>query len=77
MINPATQPTPNWNEFTQHVRDNPGCIVRIRNGYLVQPMFHQAEDKHCSDGFHDDVGHRWETNGRSITSRDFDMMSLI
>ncbi len=75
--NPATQPAPDWNEFTEYVRDNPGTFVRIRNGYFVQPIFHKAEDQHCSDGFHDDAtNHRWETDGKSIQSRDFDMMEI-
>lgn len=75
MINPATQRTADWNEFTQFIRDNPGTFVKLRNGYFVQPEFHEAEDKYCSDGFHTSA-HRWQTNGISIQSIDFDMMSL-
>lgn len=75
MLNPATQPTPDLNDFTKYIRDNPGTIVKIRNGYLVQPKFYEAEDEHCSDGFHDSH-HRWYTNGRSIISTSFDMMEI-
>ena len=75
MFNPATMPTPKWNEFTQYVKDNPGVHVKLRNGYFVQPIFHEAEDEHCSDGFHTS-SHRWQTNGISIQSRNFDMMEI-
>ncbi len=75
MLNPATQPKPDWNEFTQYLLDHPGTFVLLRNGYYVKPVFEPAEDEHCVDGFGDE-NHRWKTDGTSITSVDFDMMEL-
>lgn len=76
MLNPATQPLPDWNEFTEYLRDHPGTMVRLRSGVYVQPLFEKAEDESCSDGFVYE-NFRWYTTGKSLTSRDFDMMSLI
>lgn len=76
MKNPATQPAPEWNEFTEYIRDNPGVFVRMRNGLYVRPVFSPAEDEHCSDGFEFDNNFRWKTDGQSITSSDYDMMEL-
>lgn len=75
MLNPATQPHLDWNEFTEYVRDHPGVFVKLRNGDIAQPLFHLAEDEHCSDGFNAS-GHRWYTHGTSLRSSDFDMMEL-
>lgn len=75
MINPATQPRPDWNEFTEYLRDNPGTFVRLRNGVYVKPVFKPAEDEYCSDGFRAD-GFRWYTDGRSLTRSAFDMMEI-
>jgi len=76
MINPATQPIPEWNEFTEYLRDHPGTTVIMRCGYSVKPMFSKAEGKYFSDRFYD-KNHHWYTNGKSVTSSDFDMMSLV
>ena len=75
MENPATRPADELNDFTTLIKEEPGTWVRIRNGYLVQPSFQAAEDETCFDCF-SYPGHRWELNGRSIRSRDFDMMKI-
>lgn len=75
MINPSTQPRSATNAFTQHIKDNPGVWVELRNGHYVQPIFEGAEDETCLDCFAA-PGHRWELDGHSVTSCDFDMMKL-
>ena len=78
MKNPAVQDLSQINVFTQHVAQNPGCEVLLRNGRIVQPLYKEAEDEFCEDCFHtDDWGFCWNVNGKSVTNSDLDMMELV
>lgn len=84
MLNPATQPQDQLNEFTEAVR-RVGTYrylgryrVKLRNGDLVRPLFKEAEDETCSDCFiTEDRKYYWNLDGTSITSRDYDMMEIV
>lgn len=86
MINPATQPKNELNDFTSKVRqfalfskpDWSGYCVRLRNGTLVRPEFKAAEDETCEDAFFaEGYKYCWNLDGTSITSRDYDMMDFV
>lgn len=82
MQNPATVRWVGLNEFTIFVKENPGCIVRLRNGEIVQPGFKPAEDKYCEDAFGPLDGsyhpcYRWDTNGVALKNSDYDMMEIV
>lgn len=86
MMNPATKPRDELNEFTTQVKLcstsiggwDEGAYVLLRNGALVRPDFKVAEDDTCTDAFFAE-GYRycWNLDGTSVTSRDYDMMELI
>jgi hypothetical protein len=80
ISNPATIIWKGLNEFTTFVKDNPGCVVRLRNGDIVQPKFYPAEDEYCEDVF--TVGeyhrlYRWDSNGVALKNSDYDMMKIV
>lgn len=88
MINPATQPQDQLNDFTQKVRalghsrfggwEKSGYCVRLRNGTLVRPEFKVAEDDTCEDAFFaEGYKYCWNLDGTSVTSRDYDMMEIV
>jgi hypothetical protein len=86
MINPATQPSNELNDFTSKVRqfslfskpDWSGYWVRLRDGTLVRPVFKAAEDDTCEDVFSaEDYRYCWNLDGTSVTSRHYDMMEIV
>lgn len=80
MINPATRPYDELNDFTQNIKDNPGTKVLLRDGRIVEPIFEPAEDEYCLDVFAATQGQwsgRWELNGKSVTRPDYDMMEIV
>lgn len=82
MINPATQPSNELNDFTSKVRQftlfSNGYCVRLRNGTLVRPAFQSAEDETCEDFFFaEGYKYCWNLDGTSVTSRDYDMMDFV
>lgn len=82
MINPATRPSNELNEFTQCVKqmkfESSDYWVRLRNGTLVRPVFKEAEDEYCEDAFFGE-GYKycWNLDGTSVTRRDYDMMEIV
>ena len=86
MINPATRPSNEFNDFTrQFVMMTEGWTnrtgeyyVRLRNGTLVRPEFKAAEDETCVDAFYAE-GYRycWDLDGTSVTRSDYDMMEIV
>jgi hypothetical protein len=87
-VNPATQPQDQLNEFTWLVQqffrpsNNYGrahYAVRLRNNILVRPIFTTAEDETCEDSFtiEEPFVMRWNLDGTSVTSRDYDMMEVV
>lgn len=77
MINPATQPQNELNEFTDAVKRGNGYFnVLLRNGEIVRPEFFPAEDEHCEDCFMTD-DKCWNPDGTSVTRRDYDMMEIV
>ena len=86
MINPATQPRDQLNEFTRLVHnlltDNfygqETYAVRLRNGTLVRPVFKAAEDEFCEDAFFtENYKYCWNLDGTSVTRSDYDMMEIV
>jgi hypothetical protein len=77
MKNPATYTHDGLNEFTTFVKENPQCMVKLRNELIVQPLFVPAEDDTCSDSFFTkNYSHAWDVNGKSVTNSDLDMMEI-
>lgn len=87
MINPATRPSNELNEFTWNVKnffrvDNEygrsHYLVRLRNGTLIRPEFKEAEDEYCEDAFFGE-GYKycWNLDGTSVTRSDYDMMEIV
>jgi hypothetical protein len=77
MKNPATQSGEELNEFTQYIKDNPSCMVKLRDGVFVQPVFMAAEDEHCTDTFATvDWTMCWNMDGSSVTRYSLDMMEI-
>jgi hypothetical protein len=77
MKNPATQSVDQLNGFTQYIKDNPSCMVKLRDGVFVQPMFMAAEDEYCTDSFATvDWTMCWNMDGSSVTRGDYDMMEI-
>lgn len=86
VINPATQPSNQLNDFTREFsRLSEGWPeatddfwIKLRNGTLVRPVFKEAEDETCEDAFFAE-GYRycWNLDGTSVTSRDYDMMEMV
>ena len=77
MLNPATQPQDQMNEFTHAVWLLKGRKeVRLRNGELVRPVFIPAEDDTCEDCFGTD-DYRWNLDGTSCVNRRYDMMEIL
>lgn len=82
MINPATQPRNQLNDFTKKVRQSisltNGYYVRLRNGTLVRPVFEAAEDETCEDAFYaEGYKYCWDLDGTSVTRSDYDMMEIV
>lgn len=88
MENPATKSRGELDDFTDTVRalahgwsggwKKTSYYVRLRNGTLVRPAFVPTEDETCEDTFIAGEGlYRWNLNGTSVTSRDYDMMEII
>lgn len=84
MINPATQPQNELNDFTSNIRVIAKNLwaghywVELRNGTLVRPVFKAAEDETCEDHFFtEDYRYCWNLDGTSVTSRDYDMMEIV
>ena len=77
MKNPATHTHNDLNEFTIFVKENPKCMVKMRNGLIVQPLFVPAADDTCTDSFFtENYSHGWRINGTSVTNSDLDMMEI-
>ena len=82
MINPATQPQDQLNDFTNNIRMIARNLwagnywVQLRNGELVRPVFMPAEDEYCIDCFGTDE-YRWNLDGTSVTRNDYDMMEIV
>ena len=78
MINPATRPSNELNDFTQELLDTYRPTVRLRNGTLVQPEYKPAEDEYCEDAFYaEDYRYCWNLDGTSVTRSDYDMMEIV
>lgn len=86
MINPATRPSNELNDFTRWFSmmtegwpNRPGEFwVRLRNGTLVRPVFKAAEDEYCEDAFYaEDYKYCWNLDGTSVTRSDYDMMEIV
>lgn len=87
MLNPATKPSNELNDFTRYfayMKEGwPGRTeeywVKLRNGFLVRPVFKKAEDEYCEDVFvtNEPFMMYWNLDGTSITSRDYDMMEIV
>lgn len=86
MINPATRPSNELNDFTTLVRnmltDNfygqETYSVRLRNGTLVRPEYTPAEDETCEDAFFaENYRYCWNLDGSSVTRSDYDMMEIV
>jgi hypothetical protein len=86
MNNPATQPQDQMNNFTSliqslgHTRfggwEKSDYWVLLSNGELVRPVFMPAEDDSCEDCFGVDH-YRWNLDGTSVTSSNYDMMEIV
>jgi hypothetical protein len=82
MINPATNPHDKLNPFTHMIVEYDvlgwkSHWVRLRNGELVRPVYIEAEDDGlCEDCFRIDY-YRWNLDGTSVTSSDYDMMEIV
>lgn len=87
MINPATRPSDELNEFTLTVQmffrptneyGRKHYAVRLRNGTLVRPVYKAAEDEYCEDAFFaENYKYCWNLDGTSVTRRDYDMMEIV
>lgn len=84
IVNPATQPSDELNDFTRRVRLL-GCSgwgrykVRLRDGTKIRPYFQSAEHETEIDVFYGNVGdrvYRWNLDGTSVTRSDYDMMEI-
>lgn len=82
MINPATRPHDELNEFTSTVSSflNPNndygrkhYRVKLRNGDLVQPIFKAAENAFFAEKYM----MRWYPDGTSVVRPALDMMELV
>lgn len=88
MLNPATKPNTELNDFTSVVkqfsryrtdeRDWGEYWVQLRDGTFVRPIFKEAEDD-TSEPMFTSVDRRycWNLDGTSITSRYYDMMEIV
>lgn len=85
MLNPATQPQDQLNEFTElvqviHLRGWGHCKVRLRDGTMVCPYFKAAEHETENDVFFGNLGERmycWNLDGTSVTRSAYDMMEIV
>lgn len=78
MINSATRPSNELNDFTQTLLNTYRPTVRLRNGALVQPEYKPAEDEYCADAFYaEDYRYCWNLDGTSVTRSDYDMMEIV
>lgn len=85
MKNPAThRPSrEEFNEFTKHIRSRSECeqkttLVKLRNGSIVEVYWFDLDGPEYAM-FASDTGmpYRWNWDGTSITSQDFDMMTTF
>lgn len=77
MINPATRPRNEVNDFTVRIVLGDGKVcVRLRNGEIVRPEFFPAADPTCEDCFMTD-DKCWDPDGHSVTRSDYDMMEIL
>jgi len=84
MINPATRPSNELNDFTNNIRTiarnfwSPNYWVKLRDGTLVRPIYTPAEDETCEDAFFaENYKYCWNLDGTSVTSPDYDMMEIV
>lgn len=87
IINPATMPHGELNEFTYQVKVNfehknsygrSKYRVLLRNGTLAMPIYKEAEDKFCESGFYtEDFSMAWNLDGTSVKNSDYDMMQIV
>ena len=82
MKNPAVMPKYELNDFTSLVKslseNGWGKVwVRLRNGEVVRPEYHAAEDDTCVDVFGVESRYRWNLDGSSLTRRGCDMMETV
>lgn len=86
MINPATRPSDEFNDFTRQFSmmtegwptRTGNFWVRLRNGTLVRPVFKAAEDGLCEDAFYaENYRYCWNLDGTSVTRSDYDMMEIV
>jgi hypothetical protein len=80
MKNPATASVNEFNEFTKYVRDNPGTLVRLRNGFIAEPEYldHPGLDGRIFEMRWDDkIRASWDANGKALYDEEFDMMEIF
>lgn len=64
--------------FANYISDNPGTMIELRDGTIIRAYIQFAEDDLEQDCIHtQNWSHCWWMNGRSVTSRDFDMIKIV
>ncbi len=83
MLNPATQPKNELNDFTNNIRVIAKNAwgkywIQLRDGTLVRPVLQLAEDPTEESAFYAE-GHRycWNLDGTSVTNPRLDMMEIV
>ena len=77
LVNPAVANVGKLNVFTQHIKSFPGTSVKMRNGAVVVPIYHEAEDEFCTSSFMTaDHNYCWELDGISVTNPQFDLVRI-
>jgi hypothetical protein len=83
MMNPATQPQNELNDFTNNIRviakNSWGKYwIQLRDGTLVRPVLQLAEHPTEESAFYAE-GHRycWNLDGTSVTNPRLDMMEIV